>query len=42
MTISVNELKESVIFPGILILMLLVYQIEKNLTAKDETEKKDE
>ena len=41
-TISVNEIKESAVFPAILILMLLVYKIERSLKGKEEVEEKDE
>ena len=33
-TISVNEIKESAMFPAVIVLMLLVYQIERNLKRK--------
>ena len=33
-TISVNEIKESAMFPAVIVLMLLVYQIERNLKRR--------
>lgn len=39
-TISVNEIKESAIFPAIVILMLLVFKIERSLKGKEEIEER--
>ena len=41
-SISINEVKESVLFPAILILMLFIYQISKSLKGREEFESKND